>query len=256
MNTGELKQFVAARFCAPAYGLLWEVGNSTGFGCNRHCDGLAMSLWPSRGLELIGLELKVSRGDWVKELKAPEKAEAIARFCDKWYLVVSDTDFVKPGELPAAWGLLAPRGKSLTTIKEATHLSPVPVTRNFLAAIFRQATEQGVDKAAMKAAHAVGYQEGSEYAKQQAERSLKDTYRELNELREVLAEFRRETGITLGTGRYEWNGNAKIIGKAVKLVLAGKHRRDLDELANIEAAADRAKAAVAELRDLYAREGT
>lgn len=254
MNTGELKQLVAAKFAAPTYGLLWEVGNATGFGCNRHCDGLAMGLWPSRGLELIGLELKVSRGDWVKELRAPEKADSIARYCDRWYLVVGDAAIVKPGELPATWGLIVPKGKGLATSKEAERLPAEPLPRSFLAAIFRRITEQGVDKQIIRDAHRAGYQEGSEYATEQADREKKRTDKEVVELREVIAEFRRQTGITLGSGQYAWNGNAKEIGKAVKFVLDGKHRRDLDELAKIELAADRAKAAIAELRALYAKE--
>jgi len=32
-----------------------------------------MDLWPSGGLEIHGHEVKVSRSDWLRELKEPEK---------------------------------------------------------------------------------------------------------------------------------------------------------------------------------------
>ena len=78
----------ALRFSFPEdqYALLFEVRNSTGYGKRiRSADALAMSLWPSRGLELIGFEIKRSRIDWLKELSQPEKAEEICRFCDQDY---------------------------------------------------------------------------------------------------------------------------------------------------------------------------
>ena len=45
-------------------------------------DAVIMSLWPSRGLELHGVEIKVSRADWKREAADPAKAEAIAAYCD------------------------------------------------------------------------------------------------------------------------------------------------------------------------------
>jgi hypothetical protein len=49
-----------------------------------------MSLWPSRGIELHGIEIKVSRNDWLKELGDPAKADEIARFCDRWWVAAGD----------------------------------------------------------------------------------------------------------------------------------------------------------------------
>jgi len=44
-------------------------------------------LWPSRGLHLMGFEIKAGRGDWLRELKDPGKAEGIAAYCDQWWVV-------------------------------------------------------------------------------------------------------------------------------------------------------------------------
>ncbi|HEX9088231.1 MAG TPA: hypothetical protein VF867_11950 [Arthrobacter sp.] len=59
-------------------------------------------------LALHGHEVKVSRADWLTELRDPNKAEAIRRYMHHWWLVVPDAAIVKPGELPEGWGLMVP----------------------------------------------------------------------------------------------------------------------------------------------------
>jgi hypothetical protein len=95
-----------------------------------------------RGLELVGFELKISRGDWLRERKQPWKADPIKQFCDRWYLVVSDLKIVKyADELPVDWGLqFVENGKILTMI-EAPKLVPCPIDRAFLASVMRRATK-------------------------------------------------------------------------------------------------------------------
>ena len=76
-------------------------------------------------LALHGHEVKVSRSDWLTELRDPTKANAIKRYMHHWWLVVPDASIVKPGELPEGWGLLAPdaTGK-LRAKKSAPRLQP------------------------------------------------------------------------------------------------------------------------------------
>ncbi len=132
------------RYAPPAWALLEEVRNAAGFSANRSADAIAMSLWPSRGLEVHGFEVKASRNDWLRELNAPEKAEAVSKYCDRWWLVVEDEALVRDGELPPTWGLLALRRKGLVSVREAPAREGVePIGRHFLAALLRRATEQG-----------------------------------------------------------------------------------------------------------------
>ncbi len=81
---------IREKFPLPAFALFTNVRNKTGYGGGpeRYADAIAMSLYPSRGLELHGFEFKSSRSDWVAERDNPEKAEAIAGYCDRWWLVV------------------------------------------------------------------------------------------------------------------------------------------------------------------------
>ncbi|QTV79468.1 hypothetical protein [Microbacterium sp. NIBRBAC000506063] len=50
-----------------------------------------------------GFEVKVSRADWLTELRDPEKAEAWARYCHYFWLVVADKTIVHD-DLPDGWG--------------------------------------------------------------------------------------------------------------------------------------------------------
>lgn len=76
-------------------------------------------------LALHGHEVKVSRADWLTELRDPTKADAVKRYMHHWWLVVPDASIVKPAELPSDWGLLAPdsTGK-LRAKKTAPRLNP------------------------------------------------------------------------------------------------------------------------------------
>ena len=142
-NAGDLVGALRQRYAPPAFAFLPQVANGTGGNRSRTADALAMSLWPSRGLELHGFEIKVSRGDWLRELKEPAKADAVARFCDRWWIVVPTRDIVKPAELPRGWGLLATSGESLRAVVEAGIIECEPLTRQFLAAVLRVAAAPG-----------------------------------------------------------------------------------------------------------------
>ncbi len=187
-----------ARYCAPEWALLFEVGNATGHATNRHADAIAMSLWPSRGLDLHGIEVKISRSDWLREKKDPAKAEGIGQFCDFWWLAVSDAAIVKPGELPTSWGLLAPRGDKLTCVKEATlNEHKKPLTRGFLAAIFRCIHAQASlpEKEIKTKAFEEGYQRGKE-----SNISTRETWkRPYDELVRAVEEFQAKSGVRIST---------------------------------------------------------
>jgi hypothetical protein len=58
MTEFELFQALRPLYPAREYALLPQVANGTGAGSKRHCDALALSLWPSRGLYLTGFEMK------------------------------------------------------------------------------------------------------------------------------------------------------------------------------------------------------
>lgn len=141
---------------------------SAGFGQGgliRTADAVAMDLWPSKGLAIHGHEVKVSRSDWLTELKQPEKSEAVRRYCDRWWLVVADRSIVKPGELPSGWGLMVISERRFSrwnrerhgydvgieryarVVTAAPRLQPEPISRDFVAPLLRAAVKTAVRQA-------------------------------------------------------------------------------------------------------------
>ena len=142
------------------YAYAEHVRSHAGFDARRTADFIAMDLWPMKGLHLHGHEVKVSRSDWLTELRDPSKAEEFKRYMDRWWLVVSDRSIVKPGELPDGWGLMAPDKHAdnarpgvrthgnLRVIRPAPILTPEPMPRTMFAALLRAVSKTAHREAA------------------------------------------------------------------------------------------------------------
>lgn len=192
-----LREPMRAKYAPPEWALFFEVANGVGFSKRRYADAVAMSLFPSRGLEIHGFEFKVSRGDWLKELKQPEKAdESVWMYCDRWW-VVAPKDIIKDGELPKGWGHIAPSedAKTLRIIKQAVEKKAQPVTRPFLAAIFRRANESSVDENERSKIRSVAWQEGIDYEKNRNGSQRQDN--QLADLRKRIQHFQDSTGLDI-----------------------------------------------------------
>lgn len=150
ITTEQLKEAMARKWRAPEDALIWEVGDATGARHGRNVDALIMGLYPSRGIDLQGVEIKTQRSDWLRELKNPAKAEAISRYCDFWWIHATP-DIVKPEELPTGWGLRVWDGRIWKVVVEALRRDAVPMSRDFLAALLRRSDAQ-LEKQAKKAA--------------------------------------------------------------------------------------------------------
>lgn len=137
-TSADIRVALKKQFPHPEYGIVFEVAQGTGWKANRHLDAMAMGVWPSRGLVLHGIEIKVSRGDWRRELAMPEKAEEIARFCDFFWLAAPQ-GVVPINELPKNWGLLELANGKLKQAKYPEKLKAQPHTRDLMAAVFRAA---------------------------------------------------------------------------------------------------------------------
>jgi hypothetical protein len=233
---GQVIAALREMFDRESYAFLPGVPDATGYGKNRTADALAMSLWPSRGLDLIGFEVKVARSDWLKELKAASKAESICRYCDRWYIVAGSADLVRSNELPSTWGLIAPRGGKLSVKTPAPQLAAQPMDRGFLAALLRRASEVLTDKAEIEAkvkqARHDGFKEGVESARNTNGYQLKSATESLEKLQKAVREFEAASGIKIDTW---WGG--RDIGEAAKFVMHGGLRHAEHSMAEVERAA-------------------
>lgn len=102
-----------------------------GYGAGRVADFIAADKYPGipygSSLSLHGHEVKVSRADWLAELRDPTKADAFKQYMHHWWLVVPDASIVRAGELPDGWGLLVRSGVSLRAKVKAPRLVPEPL---------------------------------------------------------------------------------------------------------------------------------
>lgn len=111
-----------------------HVSSALGYGlggAKRVADFIAADRYPGMpygtALALHGHEVKVSRSDWLTELRDPTKAEAFKRYMHHWWLVVPDAAIVRGDELPEGWGLLVKSGARLRARVAAPRLIPEPV---------------------------------------------------------------------------------------------------------------------------------
>ncbi len=217
LNTSQVLDALASRH-DKAWAFLPQVREAAGFGGFRICDALAMSLWPSRGLEIHGFEIKANRQDWLRELKNPAKADAICAYCDRWWLAVGDKSIVKDGELPPTWGLMVPRGHGLAvSVKAPKFEKTEPLNRDFLAAILRRAAEE----IPYRHRKTDDYNRGVEDGKKQASWSNTSATELLKQFRERVKVFEDASGVSI-------NGyNGQRIGEAVKILVKSERLKGL-----------------------------
>jgi hypothetical protein len=216
MIASDILAMLRSRYAPPTWTFFGEVFASVGGGGTR-ADGIAVAMWRSRGLEIHGFEVKVSRADWLRELKKPDKAEEIFSYCDRWFLVTSDDSIVKDAELPPKWGWLVPRGSNLCVKAKAGELQSVPLTKWFLCSIIRMAHRE-IEKARaedpegkISAAYKVGRARGEE-ASRYERRSATD---KLERQSKMISDFEQASGLRLSS----WS--AGKIGEAVRFVVDG-----------------------------------
>lgn len=231
-----LRKALRAQYPLPHYALLYEVASGMGKTLNGYADAIAMSLFPSRGLDIEGFEIKTDRRDWLRELKDPDKAEHVAKFCHRWWLVTSDEEIAKPEEVPAGWGLyVLNKNDRLDVAKRPKKLKAVHPDRPFIGAMLRRANEMA-ERERERAVEAIDKDEFVRQAKAQAEKEAEQRYnKDLNiatrtheALKREVEEFEKVSGIKITM----WNGTR--MGEAVNMLATMKdsmHFTRIDELA-------------------------
>lgn len=223
MTEHQVCQILRTRWGGKEYAFLPQVRNQTGFGRKvRTADALAMSLWPSRGIHVCGFEIKSSRSDWLNELKAPEKAEEIGRFCHYWWLAIGTAGIVTADELPPAWGLVDVSSGKNRVIKAAPLRKDVqPPTWTFVAAVWRAMMECSPDverDKAVQAAKDAGWQEGVEWQKAQGAKAVRRAEDEMQAALKRISDFEAASGISISAPRWV-EDSAQKVGRAVRQVM-------------------------------------
>lgn len=243
-RAGHLFDRIAAMLPPPEWAVLGEVPDATGGRARRWADAVAMNLYPSRGMELRGFEIKVDRRDLARELANPDKAEPVAAFCNTWWLVTPPGLVKDPEILPLAWGLLeADDTGGLRTARKATPTEAKAPTRLFLAAMLRAAHKQ-VAEIRTQYVHRdeieAELKRAEDRGRLDVPRLLDHVKRDRDQLAKAIADFKNATGISLECNG--WVGcDVAQIARAYKVgsTILGKHGRDLQWLGEVLTQADR-----------------
>lgn len=211
MTSSDVVKCLKVYFPPPAYCFLEQVADGTGARHFRWADAVAMSVWPSRGYDIHGIEVKVSKTDWKNELKNPAKSSAVQQYCNRWWIATPDESIIAPGELPPTWGWMICTAKgTMKVVKEAPALEAKPPSIEFVASVLRnvQKTEDAIMEKACQKARNEGYEQGGKYHRD-----------ELARLSTSCAEFEAASGIKLN--RYT---GGKDLGEAVTTLHNLKYR--------------------------------
>lgn len=249
-TAADVREALLGRWAPAEYLSIYEAPQDSGRQ-GRKLDVVVVSLWESRGLELDGVEIKVSMSDWKRELDNPDKADwwwkRVHRF---WIAAPAEVaKKIKP-QLPTNWGLLSVGANGVRVAVQPTpNRTPEPLAWGTTVGLLRATADCGVNVLAR--AEQIGYDRGYKVGEANAARHSGDEHlrHRLQELTDTVAEFEKASGLKI-TG---WQGGERI-GQLVAMVQAAKRSPDitmrqadvlLDQLANITAGAT-------ELRDVLA----
>lgn len=204
-------QMLRHRYESPEWVFVTEVGNA-GSASSRYADAVAINTWSSRGYEVHGFEIKQGRGDWLAELKSPSKSERVMKYCDRWWLVVSDPNIIRLDELPKGWGLLIPsqRNATMRVKTQAPILEPLPASRGFIASMLRRAMQQSAIQKELDDQ----FQRGRVAGRTDTNYELKQADRHYKELKSNIQEFENASGLKIEFGYQLTN-----MGKAVQHIM-------------------------------------
>lgn len=223
----------------PEWAYVEHVRSAAGFNAKRTLDAIGLGLWPSRGMELHGYEVKVSRADFRREINDPAKMDAFAHVLDRFW-IVAPTGIVPRDELPATWGLLEVNAKGEVRQKVAAPLlsqERVAIPRTFLVPLMRAAgagLDYTPDEKAIQEAEARGYEHGRKSAGRSGEQwegMYHDSQERLKEHRETVLQIDRALGLSTAGHAYSAEDRAKRLTKVADAVRSAVNGDDQAERA-------------------------
>ncbi len=214
MTTNELFSRLYSKYNRSGYLFFDELSNATGALANRRADAAVLGIWPSTGYALQGFEIKVSKADLDKEINDVEKWEAIGKYCDRWWLVVSDKSIVDMQRLPAVWGVMYPTKMRLKVYRPAPKLTPEPWAKRFaISMILNYGKTFEREKLQQDRSLNSKYQEGYADGQKITTTTAAEKHRLLAK---AVAEFEEASGLKID--RY----NGEYLGKGVAAHLKNK----------------------------------
>ena len=159
-----------------------RVGTGYAVDAEQRIDAYSIHPFPSRGLARVAYEVKISRSDFLAEIKKPQKRRRAMLLSNLFYFV-APAGLIRIEELPVDCGLIEVTGKGyLNTVVKAPHRDIASPPWLFVAALVRRAGLDG---------YAAGRDEAQKQIQDHTQRlneRIKELEGELDETAERLAE--------------------------------------------------------------------
>ena len=185
MDSQTILGYLKLRHPAPEWATFAEMRNGTGYGVQeRYIDLFAIDLYPSKVFHSVAYEVKISRADFLRELKQPEKrtfAETIANEC----VFAMPTGTAKLDEIPEGWGLLEIGTAGPRIAKAAQQRKVEAWPMRFSAALARRCSDPGT-----KIPKALWKFQGIELTEEELRAATSDTWKKTYDERLRQAESR------------------------------------------------------------------
>lgn len=108
----------------------------------QRLDAWAINLYPSQNMLRRTFEIKVSRSDFLHEIKHPQKRQAGLLLSNEFYFATPE-GLVRPEEIPVECGLLwiSLETGNIKTVKKAPYREADGMPMGFMASLARRAAE-------------------------------------------------------------------------------------------------------------------
>jgi hypothetical protein len=138
MKSPELIDRLERIYHLPEWAMICELRRGTGIGSEAEgrADAVAFNCYPSSGLIRLAFEIKISRSDWLRELKDPGKRSWLERHFHECWLVAPD-GIARESEIPTDWGWMIPNGDGLKRRVVARSRTPDPMPEMMIASCLR-----------------------------------------------------------------------------------------------------------------------
>lgn len=238
LATHQLEAMLRAKYQRDRYALFFDVPDAVSLDARRRIDAVAVGIWKSVGRSIDAFELKISRADWLRELKQVDKADPFISICDRFWLVTGDPTVAKLDEIPACWGWMTATKHGLRVQRPAEKL-PQDRTNlpwGFTLGLLRKLQDDLVSSPDVRTMLEESHRDLREKHSRELEQAGNRASRDLEKLRETVTTFEKESGIELTHWRFGHAGN--VVRSLLELGYEGngtKHvpkilRRQADEL--------------------------
>lgn len=125
-----IERLIGEKYQPDEWATVFELSKGVGWQSQSgRIDAAAFNCWPSKGHHRLAFEVKRTRGDFLREMKAPGKREWVEENFHQCYFV-TPYKLIEKDELPEGWGLIyaTKKGDKLRQVKQAVHhkIGPMP----------------------------------------------------------------------------------------------------------------------------------